>query len=420
MPCEVGGTLRSSNSDTTEESLGMGNPGLTKAGLDRFHAIMSAHVERGDVPGLVALVARGNDVHIETLGTLAIGNQTPMCAETVFRVASLTKIATAVAGMILIEECLMRLDDSIERWIPELAERRVLKSIASPLSDTVPATRAITVRDVFTYRMGIGSVISSTNYPIQQAIREYKIGGDGPPRPSQAPPEQEWLDHLGALPLIAQPGERFMYNVSGDVLGVLISRVSGMRFGEFLRQRIFEPLGMKDTAFSVSPEQLDRFPACYMPNRDGSLDQFDGIDDSAWRTAPFESGAGGLVSTMDDWFAFSRTLLNNGRHDGERILSRASIELMSSDQLTPENRIGAGIFFGSHSSWGLGVAVDIARHEIYHSPGRYGWTGGTGTTAYVDPANNLVTILFTQRMMNSPEPPKVFTDFFTAAYAALE
>ncbi len=397
----------------------MGNGGLTKVGLDRFHSIMSAHVERGDVPGLVAVVARGDDVHLETLGTLAMGNETPMRANTVFRIASLTKIAAAVAGMILIEECAMRLDDPIERWIPELADRRVLKSIASPLSDTIPATRAITVRDVLTYRMGIGSVLSGNSYPIQQAIRDYKIGGDGPPRPSQSLPEQEWLDNLAALPLIAQPGERFMYNVSADVLGVLIARVSGMRFGEFLRQRIFEPLGMKDTAFHVSPEQLDRFPACYMPNRKGSLDQFDGIDDSAWRSAPFESGAGGLVSAMDDWLAFSRMLLNNGRYEGGHILSRASIELMTSDQLSPEHRIGADIFFGSHSSWGLGVAVDIARHEIYHSPGRYGWTGGTGTTAYVDPANDLITILLTQRMMDSPQPPKIFTDFFTAAYAAL-
>ena len=375
---------------------------------------MSAHVERGDAPGLVALVAHGDDVHLETLGTLAFGNATPMRADTVFRVASLTKIVTAVAGMIVLEECKMRLDDPIDRWIPELANRRVLKKLSSPLDDTVPAARAITVRDLFTYRMGIGSIMSAEDLPIKQAIRNYKIGGDGPPRPSLALPTDEWLQNLGRLPLVAQPGERFMYQVSGDVLGVLISRVCGQPLGAFMRERIFEPLGMKDTAFRVSPEQLDRFPACYMPNQTGELTLFDGVDDSSWRDTAFESGGGGLVSTMDDWFAFSRMLLNKG---GD-ILSRASVELMTSDQLAPENRIGAELFFGTHSSWGLGVAVDIARHEIYHSPGRFGWTGGTGTTAYIDPANDLITILLTQRMMNSPAPPQIFTDFFTAAYAA--
>ena len=126
------------------------------------------------------------------------------------------------------------------------------------------------------------------------------------------------------------------------------------------------------------------------------------------------------MSTLDDWFAFSRMMLGGGRHGRERILSRASVTLMTSDHLAPAHRAGSELFFGAHSSWGLGIAVDIARHEIHHTPGRYGWTGGTGTTAYIDPAERLIGILFTQRMMESPEPPKVFTDFWNGAYAAID
>ncbi len=396
---------------------------LSKSRLERMHQVLSGYVERKDMPGLVALVSRHDDVHVETLGTMSFGNPAPMKRDTIFRIASITKPITAVAAMILVEECKLRLDDSIEPWLPELANRRVLKSIASDIADTVPALRAITVRDLLTFRMGFGSVMAMPDtYPIQKLIREYRIGGDGPPRPAQAPGTEEWLQKLGSLPLLAQPGERWMYHVSSDVLGVLIARVSGQSLGTFMRQRIFDPLGMRDTAFRVPPEKIDRLPACYSFNRQTkTLEVYDDVANSAWRPEPpFESGGGGLVSTIDDYFSFSRMMLNKGRHGREQILARATVELMTSDQLTPEQRAGSEIFFGTHSSWGLGMAVDIGRNEIYHTPGRFGWTGGLGTTAYTDPAETLIGILFTQRMMDSPELPKVFTDFWTLAYGAME
>jgi len=273
-----------------------------------------------------------------------------------------------------------------------------------------------------TYRMGFGSVMAKADtYPIQKWICEYRIGGDGPMLPSDAPGMDEWLRRLGSLPLLAQPGERWMYHVSGDALGALIPRVSGKSLGTFMRERIFDPLGMKDTAFHVPPEKIGRLPACYFFNREtNKLDFFDDPVNSAWRVAPpGESGGGGLVSTIDDYLAFSRMMLEKGRHGREQILSRASVELMTSDHLTPEQRVGAEIFFGTHSSWGLGMAVDIRREEIYHTPGRFGWTGGFGTTAYTDPAENKIGILFTQRMMDSPDAPRIFTDFWTLAYAAM-
>jgi CubicO group peptidase (beta-lactamase class C family) len=396
--------------------------GLSKSRLGRIHQVLSGHIERQEMPGLVALVSRHDDVHVETLGTMSVGHPVPMKRDTIFRIASLTKPITAVAAMILVEECKLRLDESIEPWLPELANRRVLKSMSSQLNDTVPALRAITVRDLLTFRMGFGSVMAMPDtYPIQKLIREYRIGGDGPPLPAQAPGTEEWLQKLGSLPWMAQPGERWMYQVSADVLGVLIARVSGQSLGTFMRQRIFEPLGMRDTAFHVPSEKIERLPACYFFNRQTkTLELYDDAANSAWRPEPpFESGGGGLVSTIDDYFAFSRMILNKGRHGREQVLSRVTVALMTSDQLTPEQRAGAEIFFDGYRSWGFGMAVDIQRNEIFHTPGRFEWDGGLGTTAYTDPAEAMIGILFTQRMMDSPEPPKVFTDFWTLAYAAM-
>jgi len=401
----------------------MSTKGLSKPRLNRLRDVLSSYVERKELLGLVALVSCNDDVDLEEIGTLSFNNETPMKHDTIFRVASISKLVTAVAAMILVEDCKLRLDESIEPWLPELANRRVLKSISSQLDDTVPAKRAITVRDVLTSCMGFGSVMAEPNtYPIQKLIREYRIGGDGPMLPPDYPPTNEWVRRLGSLPLLAQPGERWMYQVSMDLLGVLVARVSGQSLGAFMRDRIFNPLGMKDTGFYVPSEKSDRLPDCYVFNhKKNAFDVVDSGAASVFRTPPtYESGGGGLVSTMDDYFVFTQMMLNKGRDGGEQVLSRASVELMTSDQVAPEQRSGAELFFGSHASWGFGMAVDIARRDIFHCPGRFGWTGGFGRIAYVDPVNNLIGILFTQRMMDSPEPPKHFVDFWTLAYAAMK
>jgi CubicO group peptidase (beta-lactamase class C family) len=395
---------------------------LSQPRLERMHRVLSGYIQRQEIPGLVALVSRHDDVHVETLGTMAVGSAGPMKRDTIFRIASITKPVTAAAAMILVEDCKLRLDDSIEPWLPELANRRVLKSIASQLDDTVPARRAITVRDLLTSCMGFGSVMAMPDtYPIQRYIREYVLGGDGPKLPSQVPATDDWLRKLGSLPLLAQPGERWMYHVSIDVLGALVARVSGQSLGAFMRERIFEPLGMKDTAFHVPPEKLDRLPGFYYFDRQTHrLEPFDDPANSAWRAPPpFESGGGGLVSTVDDYLAFSRMLLNQGRHGGEQILSRPAVALMTSDQVTPAQRTGSDVFLGTFASWGFGMAVDIQRNEVFRTPGRFGWDGGFGTSAYTDPVEGLVGILFSQRLLDSPEPPTLYTDFWTTAYGAI-
>jgi CubicO group peptidase (beta-lactamase class C family) len=213
-----------------------------------------------------------------------------------------------------------------------------------------------------------------------------------------------------------------MYHVSSDVLGILVARVAGKSLGAFMRERIFDPLGMKDTAFHVPAGKIDRLTPCYVFNQQtNKLDIYDDVVSSAWEPEPpSESGGGGLVSTIDDYHAFCRMMLNKGWHGREQILSHAAVELMTSDQLTPAQRAGSELFFGTHSSWGFGMAVDIHRNQIFHSPGRFGWTGGLGTTAYTDPANGLIGILYTPRLMDSPDPPHVMTDFWTLAYEAME
>ena len=162
-----------------------------------------------------------------------------MQRDTIFRIASMTKPITAAAAMILVEECKLRLDDPVDPWLPELANRRVLKDISSPLEDTVPANRPITLRDLLTFRMGFGSVMAMPGtHPIQRAVNEQQIGGDGPPKPAETPNPDEWMRRLGALPLMCQPGERWMYNTGSDVLGVLIARASGQSGGSPPRTRL--------------------------------------------------------------------------------------------------------------------------------------------------------------------------------------
>jgi CubicO group peptidase (beta-lactamase class C family) len=257
-------------------------------------------------------------------------------------------------------------------------------------------------------------------YPIQDRIRADRIGGDGPPLPARMPGLNEWLRSLGALPLIAQPGTRWMYHVSMDVLGALVARVSGQPLGAFMRERVFEPLGMKDTAFHVPADKSARLPGCYrFDPAAGALELFDDPARSAWAEPAFESGGGGLVSTIDDWFVFMRMLLDHGRRGRAQILARATVALMTSDQVPPERRPDADIFFGEFGSWGFGMGVDIHRADVFRSPGRFGWDGGTGTSAYADPAEGLIGILFSQRMMDSPVLPRLYRDFWTCAYGAL-
>ena len=395
---------------------------LSKARLGRMHEVMAGYVERGDVPGLVTLVSRRGEVHVDAIGTQAIGESPPMRRDTIFRISSMTKPITAAATMILVEECKLRLDEPVERWLPELAERQVLKRLDGPLDDTVPAKRPITVRDLLTFRMGFGQMMAPPDAsPILSAANEQQIGM-GPPSPSSMPAPDEWMRRLGRLPLMHQPGEQWMYNTGSDVLGVLIARTSGQPLETFLRQRLFEPLGMKDTGFSVPEASLDRLATSYWPDpTSGKLTVYDEAMGSQWSRPPaFPSGAGGLVSTIDDYLAFGQMMLSQGKHGNERILSRLSVELMTTDQLTPEQKAASSLISGflDGLGWGFGVSVVTKRDDIAAVPGRYGWDGGLGTSWYSDPREDMVIILMTQCAWASPSPPNVY--FWTLAYQAID
>jgi CubicO group peptidase (beta-lactamase class C family) len=402
----------------------MSTGGLSKARLGLMHDIMAGYVERGEVPGLVTLVSRRGEVHIDAIGMKAFEGLDPVRRDTIFRISSMTKPITAAATMILVEECQLRLDQPVDRWLPELAERKVLKRLDGPLDDTVPAKRPITVRDLLTFCMGFGQMLALPDaYPILKAANEQQIGM-GPPSPSSMPPPDEWMRRLGSLPLMHQPGEKWMYNTGSDVLGVLIARASGQSFETFLRERLFEPLGMKDTGFSVPAASLDRLATGYWTDpASGKLAVHDEAAGGQWSREPaFPSGSGGLVSTIDDYLAFGQMMLSQGKHGNERILSRLSVELMTTDQLTPEQKAVSGLVPGSFDShgWGFGVSVVTRRDDVSAVPGKYGWDGGLGTSWNSDPREDMVTILMTQRAWTSPSPPDVCLDFWTLAYQAID
>src|SRR5262245_14789518 len=397
--------------------------GLSRERLLRLRTSMTGYVERGEVHGIAMLVSRHGDVHVDAVGNMSLDGPDPVRRDTIFRIASMSKPITAAATMILAEEGKLRLSDAAQKWLPELADRKVLLRIDAPLDETVPAQRPITVRDLLTFTMGFGLLFTPTGeYPILSAANELQIGM-APTYQLQARPDpDEWIRRLGTLPLMYQPGERWLYGTGYDVLSVLIARVCGQPLETFLRERLFEPLGTKDTGFSVPADKRDRLASCYFPNpATGTLELFDGVQESQWGRPPiFPSGANGLVSTLDDYLAFGQMMLSQGKHGSERMLSRLSIEVMTTDQLTPGQKAVASLlllsgFFETHG-WGFGVSVVTRRDDLASVPGRFGWDGGLGTSWFSDPKEDLVGIVLTQRLY----PLDLYRDFWTLAYQAID
>ena len=386
---------------------------FSKARQDQMHDVMAGHVERGDVPGLVTLVSRRGEVHVDAIGRLAFDGP-PMARNSIFRITSMTKPVTAVAAMILVEEGKLQLDDPVDRFLPELANRKVLRRIDAQIYDTVPARRAITLRDLLTFRSGHGMIpIFPDRLPIQRAIAQAGFA-PGPVFPSFPP--DELMRRYGTLPLIFQPGERWLYNAGTEILGVLIARVTGISFGQFLSDRIFAPLGMTDTAFYVPSEKQQRFATAY--DRDPGTKElrvFDRPDSGKFSSPPvFENGSAGLVSTADDFNAFAQMMLNGGNLGSERILSQESVKLMTRNHISADEKRESQLFLGTTRGWGFGMSVFRGIDEPDDAQGRFGWDGGYGTTWYSDPREQLTGILLTQRLMDSPQPPRTFTDFWNS------
>ncbi|WP_433519280.1 serine hydrolase domain-containing protein [Nonomuraea sp. CA-143628] len=411
--------------------MGQGNSGFSAAGLRRLREVLARHVESGKIPGLVALVGRGEETHVEAIGTMRHDGGAPMRRDTIFRMASTSKPVAVSATMVLLDECRLRLDDPVDVWLPELADRQVLKRPDGPLDDTVPARRPILVRDLLTSMLGLGLDMTAKGSPILAALFEQGVYGQEDGWLLPAPGPDEWMRRLGTLPLAYQPGERWQYNLSDDVLGVLVARVTGQSFEEFLRERIFDPLGMKDTGFHVPADKIDRLPPLYAPDwQTGEFNVEDEAEGGHHSKPPaFPSSGGGLDSTADDYHAYFRMLLNGGTHNGRRILSRPAVELMTTNQLPPEqlaarmawarDAVHLGYGLGQHGGWGFGMAVRTYRGD-YAPVGQFGWDGGAGTTTYADPHNQLVGILLTQTGMSTPDSARAIHDFWTTLYQAID
>jgi len=380
---------------------------------------VASYVERGEVPGLVALVVRDAKEEVHALGLKTVGKRDPVERDTIFRIASMTKPVAATAAMMLIEEGKLRLDDPVDGLLPELAHRKVLRRLDGPLDDVVPAARAITVRDLLTFRMGFGILIAPPGrYPIQKANDE--LLGDGMPAPAKLVAPDEWIRRFGTLPLMHQPGERWMYNTSAIVLGILVARAAKQPLDLFLRERLFAPLGMNDTDFSVPTSKLHRFTTSYLADsQTGTNSQYDPPDGQWSRPPAHACAADGLVSTAPDFLRFSMLLLGRGSIGEKRLLSEASVKQMTSDALTPANKTFGALapHYFDHHGWGFGMAVVTARDEFAMPSGSYGWDGGLGTSWYADPSTNTTGILLTSRSWFNPSPPPLFRDFWRSVNA---
>ena len=372
-----------------------------------LQGVLDAQVRAGTVPGAVAMVARGDAMEVAAAGELS--------RESIVRIASITKPVVAAAVLMLVEDGRIALDEPVAHWLPEIAAPSVVREPSAPVDDVVPAARPITVADLLTFRAGYGFPSDFSLPALQPLFTELK---QGPPQPQAAPPPDEWMAALGRIPLLYQPGEAWLYNTCSDIQGVLIARVAGRPLPEFLAERVFEPLGMVDTGFSTTPDNLGRIPSYYWSEFGPGGPKPQPLSQPAeWATPPaFPSAAGGLVSTVDDWHSFARMLLAGGRAGGRQLLSPASVRQMTTDQLTQPQRDASRLFLEGQG-WGFdfGGSVDVEAIDPWNVPGRYGWVGGTGTAAHITPSTGTVSILLSQLEMAGPTAPALMRDFWRHA-----
>ncbi len=372
--------------------------------MTTLQEVLDEQCRAGAVPGAVALVATGDDVEVACAGVRAVDGE-PMTRDALFRIASITKPIVAAATMALVERGRLTLDESVERLLPKLAEPVVLRAVDGPVDDVVPAERPITVRDLLTFQAGHGFP-PNFDAPVVGLLMGELL--QGPPQPQRVPPPDEWMARLARIPLLHQPGKGWTYNAGSDILGVLLARAEGTSLGDVLTDTIFDPLGLRDTGFAAV--EVDRLASYYRRGATGAgLELVDGPD-GQWSSLPeFQSGAGGLVSTVDDWCTFGRMLLAGGEHDGRRVLAADSIEQM----MTSHAEAGPDNPFLQGQGWGFGGSVDLDESAPWNVPGRYGWIGGTGTAGYVIPSRGVVSVWLAQVELGGPDDFSALGAFLT-------
>jgi CubicO group peptidase (beta-lactamase class C family) len=369
--------------------------GMSSERLRRLSAVIKQYVDRGRIPGVVTLVARGGRVaHLEAAGLADREAKAPMRADTIFRIASMSKAVTSVAAMILVEEGGLALSDPVSRYIPAFKKTTVL--VAPPAGavpgtpvSAVPAKREITVRDLLTHTSGIsyGWGAAEPQYKAANVLGWYFA--------DKAEPVSAAVERLAALPFEAQPGEKYVYGFSTDVLGVVVEKASGLSLDELFRTRIFEPLAMSDTHFYLPPEKKGRLAAVYAAKEDGGIERAPdpGTGQGAYVEGPRQafSGGAGLLSTARDYARFMQALLDGGQLDGVRILSPKTVELMTS------NHVGS-LFSEGRTGFGLGFEVveHLGRAGRYGSVGEFSWGGAYYTSYWADPQEQLVAVFLAQ------------------------
>jgi CubicO group peptidase (beta-lactamase class C family) len=372
-----------------------------KINESRLDEIVEAAVGQGQAPGVVAAVAKGDATYVKAAGVLAVGGP-PMRPDALFRISSTTKPITAAVVLSLVDEGLLELGQPVQTLLPELADRRVLRRPDGPLTDTVPAERPVTVRDLLTFTWGFGmqgAMFMGEPWPIVTAVAERELGSFGPPQPDTTPDPDTWIARLGELPLLAQPGERWLYSAGSQVLGVLAARAAGAPFEDVMRDRVLTPLGMHDTAFHA--QDTKRLATAY-ENRGGRLAVSDPPDGQWSRPPRFPDGSGGLVSTAGDLLAFGRML-----RSGHPVLKKTTVAEMTRDQLTPAQRanVWPGFSFLGDRGWGYGVSV---------LDWGYTWEGGLGTAWSNVPAQDLTVVVLTQRAADETGMPAVCEEVLSA------
>ncbi|MBW2052091.1 MAG: beta-lactamase family protein [Deltaproteobacteria bacterium] len=354
------------------------------------------------VAGTLTLVARkGKVAYLSPLGMMDLEQEKPMDRDTIFRIYSMTKPITSVALMMLYEQGLFQLNDPVHKYIPEWKNLRVYGAGNYPAFLTSRPKRPMTIRDLMTHMSGLTyGFMERTN--VDAAYRKLDIGGAG-----SGGTLRDMIEKLASLPLEFSPGTKWNYSVSSDVLGYLVEVFSGMRFDEYLKTKIFEPLNMVDTDFWVPPEKLDRFAANYTRRPDKTLLLMDDPGDSTYtKPATYFSGGGGLTSTASDYFRFCQMLLNRGELEGIRILGRKTIELMTMNHL-PGGQDLTDLSLSTFSQtasegfgFGLGFSIHLGsdKSQVIGSPGEYAWGGAASTAFWIDPVEDLIVIFLTQFM----------------------
>jgi CubicO group peptidase (beta-lactamase class C family) len=351
-----------------------------------------------------------------------------MKRNSLFRIMSMTKPITTAAALMLVEEGKIRLYDPVDTWLPELANRMVLRDPSGPLDDVFPASRSITLDDLLTSRLGIGWGEHALQLTLLALLPAPLASPLGVEHAEQLDPDA-WMARLGELPLVYEPGTHFLYHIAHEVLGVLIARITGQPLETFLREQIFEPLGMMDTSLTLPEKKRSRLAVAYAPASTGGLIVVDHPQSTGWTRAPlFPSAGGGLISTADDYQRFGQMLLGKGELDGVRLLSRKTVEAMTTDHLTPEQHSHPffdetdfdGSLMWTNKGYGYGVSVRTRQIGLGPSAGSFFWPGALGSTWIADPQEGLMATLMLQlRGAQLPQNSTIALDFWTMIYQAM-